>query len=166
MKHILITLFSIIFSIQCFCNTYPAYHIVNGDTIGIIITVKQAQKIDNDLELLQLFKASKVNCDSTIKTYLIIVDEYDKQIITLENKINVLTTIKDTQNSMINNLNLRINNYKEELSLADKQLSISDKIIKNDEKIIKRLKFKNYLTIGGGILGTALGLILGLMVIK
>jgi hypothetical protein len=166
MKSILITLFSLIISIQSFCNSYPAYHIVNGDTVGIIITIKQAQKIDNDLELLQLFKASKINCDSTLKTYLIIVDEYDKQILTLENKINVLTTIKDTQNSMINNLNLRINNYKEDLVLADKQLSISDKIIKNDEKIIKKLKFKNYLTIGGGILGTTLGLLLGLMISK
>ena len=33
-------------------SSYPQYYIENGDTIGVIFTVEQAQKVDNDLELL------------------------------------------------------------------------------------------------------------------
>ena len=67
-----------------------------GDTVCVVITYKQAQKIDNDLELLQLYKLTNTDCDSivnnlneTILSYKQTTSLYDKKIKTLDTMLSI-----------------------------------------------------------------------------
>jgi hypothetical protein len=49
---LLLSIFTIISTKAQFNNIdYPQYVVKNGDTIGVMITVSQAQKIDSDYDL-------------------------------------------------------------------------------------------------------------------
>jgi len=144
----------------------PAYYIVGSDTIGIVVSVEQAQRIDNDLELLSLLKSKGVKCDSVIGAYVSVVNESERQIGILNIKISSLEDINEGQNHMIGNLKRQIENYKEDLSKSEMQSRLKDDIIKSNEKEIKRLKVKNKLFLGGGILSTIFAFVLGVIVSK
>ena len=147
-------------------SLYPQYYIENGDTIGGIFTIKQMQKIDNDLELLCLLEQKGTNCDSVIKSYIVVVDEYGKQVAKLEIINTSLEKINSDQKLMISNLNTQISNYKKDIELANTQLKIKDEIITNKDKQIKRMKIKQALTIGGGFISTGFAFIIGYMITK
>jgi hypothetical protein len=57
MKSIFLTiLLSLTYLISSAQTELPRYLIEGGDTIGVIISIEQAQKLDNNSELLELFK--------------------------------------------------------------------------------------------------------------
>jgi uncharacterized coiled-coil protein SlyX len=134
-------------------NSLPSYYVVNGDTVGIILTIEQAQKLDNDEELLDLLEEMKISCDSTIKHYIIVVNKYERKVATLEIKAKKLEEVRDGQKKMIDNLNQQILNYQTDLKKAEDQLKLKDEIIKNDEQMISNLNKWKY----GGLTGTLIG---------
>lgn len=142
MKSIILILLMITSSV--FAQEYPKYLIENNDTIGIIITVKQAQRIDNDLELLKLFEKMKYSSDNTINSYISVVDDMGKREALLQLKIKDLVLVEKTQTSMIDNLNKQIVNYKLDLSMCELQSSKKDTIILNNKSEIKKLKFQKF----------------------
>ena len=108
-----------------------------GDTVGVVITYKQAQKIDNDLELLQLYKLTNTDCDSivnnlneTILSYKQTTSLYDKKIKTLDTMLS------------INKIELFDVNKQLELCLKDSIIKDKDIIIKLDKKDIRKYKIE------------------------
>ena len=174
MKKILIIIISILISFRSYSqkidsvnriNTdsiekeLPSYYIVNGDTVGIILSIKQAQRVDNDEELLSLFGEMKMDCDSVVKHYVVVLNEYKRQVGILDIKVNTLNGINMDQSKMINNLKQQILNYQTDIKKAETQMILKDNIIKNYQGEIKLLNRWKY----GGIAGTSV-LICGFLI--
>lgn len=144
----LILIFTLIFTIPfTFCKSlnnsdsteYPRYYIVNGDTLGVILTVEQVQKIDNDLELKILLEKSLIDCNSLSSQYIVVISNLENRIAILELKELELYNVNNTQSQIINKLNTEISIYNKELSLCDEQGKNKDSIIKNQKKTITKL---------------------------
>lgn len=161
MKSILLFLFTLVSTClysQAVDVELPRYYIVQNDTVGIIISVEQAQKIDNDLEIKKLLELSMIKCDSLSNQYVVVVDKLNKQVAILELKINELNNASSTQNKMIGELKAKIDNYSKDLKLCDEQNKKKDEIISNQKKTIRKL------TWGGGTGVVALLVVIGLLV--
>lgn len=137
MKKILFTiLFLICFFVghsQINKQDLPQYLINKGDTIGVVLSVDQVQKLDNDVELLNLFKALSIKCDSLDKHYIKVINEMNEVITLQEIKIGNLYTQNET-------LNREVNNLKQAVFIKSEQLRICEIQRKNDSLIISKLK--------------------------
>lgn len=172
MKNLILSFLLILSSFSCFSqvnfskDNLPAYYIQNNDTIGVILTVKQLQKLDYDVELLSLLEQKGINCDSTIKKYICVLNDYNRQVALLEVKISTLEDIIYDKDEMIQNLKSQIINYQADITRAETQLQLKNEIIKNQEKRITKLKIQKALSIGGGLLGAVTGFLIGFLIIS
>ena len=162
-KFLLISIFTFLSIVSFAQSKFPKYYIERGDTLGLIISIDQAQKIDSDLELLDLLQERGIQCDSVIKKYLIVVDASERQIALLDLKIKNLEASVESKNAMVNNLKLQIENWKRDLLLCDQQAELKQKIISNQDLVIGNLKLQRKLTIVGGVLGTGIGFLFGFL---
>jgi hypothetical protein len=127
MKRVFLFLIALIISVSSYSqskkdsliNSLPAYYVDNGDTIGIILSIEQAQQIDNDEELIHLLETMKISCDSVISKYVVVVNEYDRKIGILNMKIHKLEEINKSQSELVDNLKAQIDNYKTDLRKAE-----------------------------------------------
>ena len=177
MKHLFTLLVGLILSVSTMAQQnkpvvdsttidYPSFYIVGGDTLGIIISIEQAQLLDNDLELYGLFQKMKINCDSTIKAYVVVVNEYSNQVVILETKIKSLETTNQSKDNQIKELNSQIVNYQTDLEKADGQLKLKSKLITNQEKRITGLKLQRATySVGAGVIGVVVGILVGVFAI-
>ena len=120
---------------------YPKLYIVDGDTLGIILTIDQAQKLDNDLEIKKLLEMAMFNCDNLSGQYMIVISELEKRIAILEIKGSELVSATNTQRQIINELKSKILIYEKDLKLCDEQQKKKDTIISNQKKTINKLKW-------------------------
>lgn len=162
MKYILTFVLTFLITVSAFCQSdttsYPKYYVVNGDTIGVIITIEQVQKIDNDLEIKNLLEKSLIDCDSLSSQYIVVVDRLEKRVAILEVKNSELLKASSQQEMIINKLNDKITNFEKDLSLCDEQGKKKDQIISNQNKTI------NKLLIGGGALNLGLIIIIAALI--
>ena len=178
MKHLFTLLVSLILSVSTMAQQstpsvdstktmeYPSFYIVGGDTLGIVISIEQAQSLDNDLELYGLFEKMKISCDSTIKAYVVVVNEYSNQVAILETKIKSLETTNQSKDNQIKELNSQIVNYKDDLEKAGRQLKLKSKLIANQEKRITGLKVQRATySVGAGVIGVVVGILIGVFAI-
>ena len=144
---------------------YPYYYIKGNDTLGIVISVTQAQKIDNDYTLLNLLKQYKFNSDKLDSINIVINDDFKNEVAQLKLKSQNLEEQLNLKDSLINNLKDQISKYQSDQNLSNTQLQKSDEIINNYKKENRRLRFKNFLgfSVGGGSL---IGIIILLLVKK
>lgn len=161
MKSILLFLFTLV-SLNLYSQSadldLPRYYIVQEDTVGVILSVEQLQKIDNDLEIKNLLEQSLIDCDSLNSQYIVVVDKLEKRIAILEIKNGELENTSSIQTKMIDELKLKVENYKKDLALCDEQSKKKDTIISNQKKTI------NKLTWGGGAGVTVLLIIIGALI--
>lgn len=166
MKSILTFALTFLLSLSAFCQSttdstsYPRYYVVNGDTVGIILTVEQVQKIDNDLEIKNLLEKSLIDCDSLSSQYIVVISKLENRVAILEIKSNELLSANQKQDQIINRLNAEIANYDKDLKLCDEQGKKKDTIISNQQSTINKLMF------GGGALNVGLMIIIGLLILK
>ena len=162
MKKILSLLISIVSVIcsyaQADTNEYPKFYIVDGDTIGIIITIDQAQRIDNDLEIKNLLELAITNSDSIHSQYIVVISQLEKRIVILEIKGSELISATNTQRQIINELKSKISIYEQDKKLSDDQHKKKDEIISNQKKTINKLKFTG--SSSTGILLVIIGLLI------
>lgn len=145
---------------------YPSFYLdQKGDTLGVIFSIEQAQKIDNDYDLLNMFKQSKLQYEQLDSAYLIVIDKQNQQVASLKVKISELEDLDRMKDSQIKNLQEQIMKYKLDLSLSDKQSSDKDLIINNLKSDNRKLKVQKFFgfTIGGGSL---VGIIVLLLIRK
>lgn len=148
MKKLYITFILLIFACAAFAQInpiipkptkFPCYYIERGDTIGVVVTIKQAQKIDKNLELLKILEEKSLVCDSTQKLYLKVVDEYGRQIVLFEEQASSFKSILNDKDLQINNLNQQIINLETDRNLAVAQRDMREEQYKNMKKINRGL---------------------------
>ena len=119
------------------------------DTIGIVITIKQAMKINTDLEILQLYRGLHAECDSTVNFLVQVVDDYKKANVLAEEQIKMSDSLLKTRSSQIDNLKQQIVICNQRISTKDSIITLKDSLLELNKKELKhRLKNKN-IWIGG-----------------
>ena len=154
MKKILMLTILMIVSILSKAQTkdLPQYLIEGGDTIGIIISVEQAQVLDNDVELLELFKKLRINCDNLDSHYIEVINAQNDQIALLKVNTKELQGQGVALNSQITSLKEQVQNSEKKNKLCDEELSNKDEEIKILKKEIFRQKVKKIISVTGNII--------------
>ena len=152
---ILIVIFSILSVKSQTLPNYP-YFLKNnvGDTIGVVFSLAQAQRIDNDYELLSLLRKAKIQSDKNDSLSIVVVNELNEKVATLNLKVSALNDIDKLKDSEITNLKAQIELYRRDQSLSNTESAKKDTIINNDKREIRGLKTQRFL--GFVIGGTAL----------
>lgn len=143
----------------------PQYFIQNGDTIGIILSVDQVQKLDNDVELLNLFQVLSIKCDSLDKHYVKVINDLNEVIVLKQISIVNLTTQNNTLNSEINKLKSALVNKQNQFNLCEEQRkndSISIALLKKD---LGSSKLKNVVAWSSTGFTTLIAVILGIILV-
>lgn len=144
----------------------PTWFIYKGDTVGLVLSVQQVQKIDSDLELLSWLEKKGFTCDSTIAAYIKVVDEMGRQITIFKTSVEELNGKIGDKDKQINNLKVQIANQQYQIDLSNKQIADYVKITENNNIRISNLKLQRNLWIGGGLLGTATAALVTFFILK
>jgi len=139
---------------------YPRYYIQGEDTIGVIYTIDQVQKIYNHEVLLSLFKDVRLGCDTLLQRYLVVVNKYeqkqlvDKLLIEQHEK-----SLIDKDNEIKTHL-AKTTNLENDIKKCDEQRKLQDGQIQNFEKVIDQLNKERKWLLGGSMGFAALSLFL------
>ena len=109
------------------------------DTLGIVISLRQAQKIDYDYDLLNLYKGMHTDCDSTVNFLIQVVNNYKD--------LNVVAQARFVTDSLsIYDGKSQITNLKGQISLANAVIRDKNGIIRDKTAIINnnQLEIKMY----------------------
>jgi hypothetical protein len=120
----------------------PKYYIIGKDTAGVILSIQQAQEVDNSLDLLNLLENDKTSCDSTIAHYVLLYNDAQINIKTLGEDILQKDTAIQIKEEKIVVLSKTNDNLVSDLSKSDKQSRLKDKIISNQSRSISWLKIE------------------------
>ena len=143
---------------------YPRIEI---DSLGkkvVVMTIEQAQKVDNNFELLDLLEKAAIDCENLNNSYIKVIDDQKKTIKLLEidlknykdNSIDKDKQIANLQERLTNAINLSTDCEKQKIEMDDKV-----KILKGE---ITTLKIKRNIGYGAGVLGLIGGVFLILLV--
>jgi hypothetical protein len=167
MKSLLMLLIGLFISINVFSQgiEYPRYEIDSLGQSVVVMTIEQAQKLDNNSDLLVLFEQLNVQ----IGTYdsICIKAVNDKNVVISEQKVLIdqLNTNIETKDSTIDALQRQITEYQIREVMYDEQLTnLNSQIYLKDEQI---RKMKTKMIIGGSLGGVAIiGLIVAILLPK
>ncbi len=158
MKKLLLIIFvliSTIFNAQVDTSiTYPHYFVENGVKV-IAITIEQAQKFDNDEELLKLFKQLSSDFNDVDSACVKVVDAQGKEISGLKIQISALKSLGVSKDQEIKNLKDQIIEFVAKDELSKSEIKKKDLIIKEKDHQITRHKWQKI----GGFIGGAVAII-------
>lgn len=165
MRNILILLFGLIISLNSFSQDYPRYEV---DSLGqkvVVMTIEQAQKLDNNSDLLELFEQLNTQIGSYDSVCIQTINAKDVVISEQKILIEQLKSSLETKDSAIVNLQNQVTKYQvNEVILNDQITNLNSQIKLKDDKIKDQ---KTKMIIGGSIGGVSIiGLILGILFIK
>lgn len=167
MKNLLILLFGLIISVNSFSQEidYPRYEV---DSLGqklVVMTIEQAQKLDNNSELLELFEQLNSQIGSYDSVCVQAINDKNRVISEQKVLIDELKNSLDTKDSAIVNLQNQVAKYQvNEVILNDQITNLNQQIKLKDDKIKEQ---KTKMIIGGSIGGVSIiGLILGILFVK
>lgn len=166
MKNLIILLFGLIISVNSFSQIdYPRYEV---DSLGqkvVVMTIEQAQKLDNNSELLELFEQLNTQIGNYDSVCVQTINDKNRVISEQKVLIEQLKSSLDTKDTAITNLQNQVLKYQENEILFNTQITnLNDQIRIKDDKI-KDQKIK--MIVGGSISGVSIiGLILGILFIK
>lgn len=152
-KFITLLLFLVSFNLYSQID-YPRYE---TDSLGqkiVLLTIEQAQSLDNSIDLLILFEQLNnqiINYDSVTIKVINQKEEIIAQQTIQINKLKEQLTVKD---DIIKNLKETLKKDEEVIGNLEKQKSIGDEQLKKSKKEIKRLKTK--MIIGGVVSGVTI----------
>ena len=176
MKKVLLSSIILMFSLISYSQNinYPIFQYDSAhNKIAVIISIKQAQKIENDYDILELLGKSKSSCDTLVRDFQIVIKDKNNIIATQGVKINGLERIGATNDSIIANLNAQISKYIEDqmkcnqlVSNKDKEITILHREV-NKQKIQKIAGFSIFGVAGGGVVAILVyGIVKGFITIK
>jgi hypothetical protein len=157
------TLFTIIFALLSFVALSQEYPKIETDEKGqkiVIFTLEQAQKIDNDLEILDLLDRNKIQCDSLNIARLRIIDSQNSKIVLLEKSISELKAQSSDKDLLLANKDEQIKNLEESVKIQEEQKCIKQKQIEGLQGDLKKEKKKKWLFGAGGL---AIGILIALL---
>ena len=150
----LLLVFMLLLSSLTFSQGYPKIELNDKGEKVVVFTLEQAQKIDNNLEIYELLKVSRIKCDSLNISYVKVIDEKNNQIVLLKN-IN-----KETEKQIIDKdkqINLLVEqskNLQKNIDLCDKQKVNNQEQIDGLKEDLRKMKWKGLTSgfIGGVVL--------------
>ena len=155
---IILSIVLLLISFISYSQEYPKIELNQKGEKVVVFTLSQAQKIDNDLEILNLLEKSKIQCDSLNVSYIRIVDEQNHQIVLLEKNVSELNLQIKDKDSQIDNLSVQVKNLEESSKICEEQKCIKDKQMDGLKDDLKKEKIKKWLF--GGV-----GLVVGILAI-
>jgi hypothetical protein len=154
MKHILIILMMILSSKIFAQIEYPLFTVDSVGTKLVVLTLEQAQALDNKTDLLPLYEKMSTQINNVDSSCIRTIEEKDKTINSQDKLIKNKNSLIIGKDKEINNLNLQVSNYKITEETYKKEIENKNKEIDLHLNKIKRTKGK--ILIGGGI-----GLVVG-----
>jgi len=150
---LIFTIMLMISSILSFSQTdYPRIEI---DSLGhkvVVMTIEQAQKIDNNLEILNLLEKQGTQYDSLNVAFLKVVDDLNKQVSLLELNVNKLKDQIMDKDIQISYLQQELSNSESNIKLCEIQKNNDKEEINILKKEVKKQKMQKF---GGFIVGLA-----------
>ena len=167
MKNLLTMLVGLLISINVFSQEieYPRYEVDSLGQSVVVMTIEQAQKLDNNSDLLELFEQLNVQIGSYDSVCVKAVN--DKNIVISEQKVLIdqLNTNIETKDTTIEALQRQVTEYQLREVMFNKQLTNLKDQIDLKDKIIRKQKVK--MIVGGSIGGvTIVGLIVAILLPK
>jgi hypothetical protein len=153
MKKYLFSFFVLLNTINCFGQqeSYPKYYIQNGDTLGVVYSIEQVQKIYNDEVLLSLFKDVRLGCDTVLKKYFVLINRYEqKQLIDKALFEQYEKSLKE-KSLETNGYIKKISNLEVDIKKCEEQKGLKDGQIQNFQEIIDQMKVQRNWLLGGTI---------------
>lgn len=132
----------------------PTYPRIEKDSLGnkvVVMTVEQAQKIDNNLEILNLLNVQGSQCDSLNTAYLKVIDKLGKQVSLLELDVKKLKDQIKDKDSQIANLQVQLKNSEESNKLCDDQKVLKDQEVTVLKKEVRKQKLQKFVGFGVGL---------------
>ena len=148
----LVLLFFIFISLVSFSQEYPKIEIDEKGQKVVIFTLEQAQKIDNDLEILDLLDKNKIQCDSLNISRLRIIDSQNSKIVILEKSISELDAQSKDKDLLLVNKDQQIKNLEESVKIQEEQKCIKQLQIDGLKDDLKKEKTKKWIFGAGGLL--------------
>jgi uncharacterized protein (DUF3084 family) len=166
MKKLSLLLISILFSLTLMSQIdYPRYEVDSLGQTVVVMTIEQAQKLDNNSELLSLFEKLNAQMLDYDSVCIRVINDKEYVISTQKLEISKLKESIDLKDEKIITLQKEIEEYNKKVNLLEQQLLNRNDLIKVKDEEIGRLKMK--MIIGGSASGLAIiGLIIGLILIK
>lgn len=155
----ILLLIMILISFNIYSQDYPRIELNNKGEKIVVFTLEQAQKIDNDLEILELMKVARVKCDSLNLSYIKVIDEQKGEIIILKKLNDELSKNEKDKDKQISNLSEQNSNLQKNIDLCNKENGNKDKEIEGLNGDIKKVKWKS---LGSGFVA---GVVLTLLAI-
>lgn len=164
MKRVIFLFTFILMSMSLLSQTieYPRYEV---DSLGqkvVVMTIEQAQKLDNDTDLLALFEKLDSDLDDYDSLCVKVIAEKDVVIAQQTVQINQLKELNKNKDAQIDNLLAQINDYK------NKEIGYIKEIANKNEEInlhldkIREQKIK--MIVGGGLGGLVIiGLVIAII---
>ena len=153
MKKFILTLILIVNSIFVFSQDYPR---IETDSTGrklLVMTIEQAQKVDNNFEIVKLLERQGFECDSLNIAYLKVIDNYKKQVDLLELDVKSLREQLLNKDLQISNLQERLSNMETTNKLCEDQKINDQESIKLLKKEVRKQKFQKFIGFGVGVIG-------------
>lgn len=139
-------------SIVSFSQEYPRLEIDSLGNKVVVFTLEQAQKIDNNLDILKLLELQGFQCDSLSTSYLKVIDNFGKQVSLLELNVTKLKEKVMDKDAQISNLQSQLVNSESINRLCEEQKANDKEEISILKKEIRRQKLQKF---GGFIVGLA-----------
>lgn len=164
MKSIFLTiLLSLVYLISSAQTELPRYLIEGGDTIGVIISIEQAQKLDNNSELLELFKKLRIDCDNLDTHYIQVINALNEQVALLKVNISELEGENSSLTSWNSSLKEQLRNSEKSNRLCNEELENKDQEIKILKSEVRRQKIRKVVSVVGN---AALIVVTTILIIK
>jgi uncharacterized protein (DUF3084 family) len=144
---------------------YPRYEVDSLGQTVVVMTIEQAQKLDNNSELLSLFEKLNAQMLDYDSVCIRVINDKEYVISTQKLEISKLKESIDLKDEKIITLQKEIEEHNKKVNLLEQQLLNRNDLIKVKDEEIRRLKIK--MAVGGSASGLAIiGLIIGLILIK
>jgi hypothetical protein len=135
-------LFLLFVSLVSFSQEYPKIELNSKGEKVVVFTLEQAQKIDNDLEVYDLLKVSRIKCDSLNLSYVKVIDEKNNQIVLLKSINSETEKQVVDKNKQIKILVEQVKNLQVNIDLCDKQKVNNQEQIDGLKKDLRKIKWK------------------------
>lgn len=162
MKRILL-IFTLLISYISISQDLPR---LETDSLGrkyVILSYEQAQKVDNTFELVLLLEKAGTECDSTVLSYIKVVDKLERGIAEMDAVITLYKGQIIDKNNQISNLTERLRNSESDWRLCDEQIKTKNSQIELLNGEISDLKTKRNIAYGAGVLGIIIGVLVAIV---
>ena len=144
----------------------PQFYVQNGQTIGMILSIEQVQKLDNDTDLLLLLEKMELECDSLSQYYVAVVNEQGRKIYLLELQVSNLLNQGEEKDKLINNLKEQVANKVISEGLSQTQIGNLNKINEGLQDDLRKANFQKTIAWGTTGLAAAAAILLSIFLVK